>query len=69
MAMPVHIKKWWNIANDRRQRLINQKYRTQKGLTLDQENEYRLLQAVAEEILDYGEREEIVRNTKATSLK
>jgi len=53
MTLPYHIRKWWDVANDRRQRLIVQKHKAGKGLSLLQENEYILLQAVAEKIIEW----------------
>lgn len=54
---------WWDVANERRARLILKKYKAGQGLTLAEESEYRLLQAVAEEILNHGERMERVKSS------
>lgn len=49
-----HISKWWDIANDRRQRLIFAKYRGKKRLTKEQERELEMLQKVADAILEFA---------------
>jgi hypothetical protein len=46
-STPVHVRKWWDVANDRRQRLIVKKHQG-GGLTEAQENEYKMLQAIAD---------------------
>jgi hypothetical protein len=46
------IKRWWDIANDRRQKLIVKQYK-RGGLTKKQEAELIMLQRVAEEIIDF----------------
>ena len=53
MTLEPHISRWWNIANDRRQKLIVQKHTGKNKLTASQEREYELLQKVAEAISDY----------------
>jgi hypothetical protein len=52
--LPSHIRKWWDVANDRRQRLIVKSHG--EGLSLEQDNELALLQKVAEEIMEYDSR-------------
>jgi len=51
--LPLHILKWWDVANDRRQRLINRKYNGE-GITDAQEGELKMLQGVAELIMEYA---------------
>jgi len=46
------IRRWWDVANDRRQRLILKQYRV-GGLSKEQENELKLLQGVADDIVRY----------------
>ena len=57
--LPLHVRKWWDIANDRRQRLIVGKYQG-AGLSRAQQNELSLLQKVAEEIMEYDSREIVI---------
>src|SRR5262245_30280207 len=45
------IRKWWDVANARRFKLITKKYK--RSLTPDEDREYELLQAVAESIVSY----------------
>lgn len=47
LKMRPHIKRWWDIANDRRQRLI-----LCGQLTEQQKREFDLLQAIAELIVN-----------------
>ena len=51
------IKKWWDIANDRRQRLIVEKHT--KGLSEPNAAELVMLQKVADLILEYDDRQAI----------
>lgn len=51
LTLKPHILKWWDIANDRRIRLILQKHQG-KGLTPQQEFEYKLLQTIAGHVAD-----------------
>lgn len=53
MNLPRHICKWWDLANDRRQRLILKKHMG-GGLSDDQELELVLLQGLAELIMSYA---------------
>lgn len=53
MGIEPHVAKWWDIANERRFRLINKKH-LGSGLTLRQEAEYHLLQGVAELFISYA---------------
>jgi len=53
MNLAPHIRKWWDPANDRRQRLILKKYKG-GGLSDDQELELVLLQGIAEMIMSYA---------------
>ena len=52
MNLAPHIRKWWDPANDRRQRLILKKYKG-GGLSDDQELELVLLQGIAEMIMEF----------------
>lgn len=51
LELKPHIRKWWDIANDRRQRLILKKHKG-GGLTDQQQREYDLLQAIGERLVD-----------------
>lgn len=53
MVLKSHISKWWDVANDRRQRLILAKHMG-KPMTTDQERELEMLQKVAEAMVDYA---------------
>ena len=52
MAIEPHIARWWDIANERRGRLIFQKH-MKGGLSERQELEFALLQGVTELIMCY----------------
>lgn len=52
-SLPVWVRKWWDIANDRRGNLIKKKH-LGGGLTPDQEKELTMLQSVADAIISYG---------------
>lgn len=52
-AVPVHVRKWWDIANDRRQRLIYNKYHATGGLTQEQAKELEMLQKVADLLISF----------------
>lgn len=51
-TLPPWIVKWWDVANDRRGRLIVKKHQG-VGLTKAQEEELVLLQQVADAIITY----------------
>lgn len=53
MTMENHIAKWWDVANERRARLIKKKH-LGGGLTKQQEAEYLLLQGISELVLNYA---------------
>lgn len=52
-GLPIWVTRWWDVANDRRQRLILRKYKTKAGLTKDQEEELEMLQRVADAIISF----------------
>lgn len=53
MTLKPHVRKWWDIANDRRGRLIAKKYNDPEGLTGEQAEELLMLQGVASAVLDF----------------
>ena len=54
MKLPKHIKKWWDIANVRRSRLIYKKHMgVGRKITQAQEAEFIMLQKVAEAVMEY----------------
>lgn len=53
MTLAYHIRKWWDVANDRRQRLIVKKWQG-GGITKAQEGELAMLQEVAGAIMNYS---------------
>jgi len=53
-SLPVWVTKWWDVANDRRQRLIVKKHMGKRGLTKAQDAELIMLQKVAEAIMTYA---------------
>ena len=57
--LSLQVRKWWDVANERRQRLIVRKYQG-AGLSRAQQNELFLLEKVAEEILEYDSREIVI---------
>lgn len=46
-SAPIHVRKWWDVANDRRQRLIVKKHQGGR-LSKAQAVELEMLQAVAD---------------------
>lgn len=52
-TLPRAIARWWNVANERRLRLIRKKHRG-SGLTEAQKKELELLQAVADAMCSYS---------------
>ena len=53
MTLEAHVSRWWDVANQRRQRLILQKHGG-GGLTKRQEAELVLLQGVADMVMSYA---------------
>lgn len=53
MALENHVAKWWDIANERRARLILKKH-LKGDLTKRQEAELMMLQGVAELFINYA---------------
>lgn len=54
MSLEPHIARWWDIANERRARLIKKKYIPGGGLDPRETAEYTLLQGVCELIMSYA---------------
>jgi hypothetical protein len=53
MTLEPHVLKWWDVANARRGRLIQQKYKG-GGLTPRQEAEFTLLQGICSLVMSYA---------------
>lgn len=53
MTLPRHVLKWWDIANDRRQKLINRNA-IKGGLTPRQKAEFKMLQNIADQVMTFA---------------
>jgi hypothetical protein len=53
MSLEPHVSRWWDVANARRGRLIEQKYKG-GGLSPRQEAEFTLLQGICGLVMNYA---------------